>query len=310
MNYDKNSFLAGVSVGRTLKGWATAGGTNPVASGGDIDKLIDGTITTVNSDVKTVRPRAFYGEGSGIEQGLISVSMKNVTTIGDYAFYDCQALSSVIIPSIRQIGDYALKYTSSLKSINAPELYDIGKGAFGGSGIISLYAPELRNIGDYAFQESAIESLNHPNVTSVGQYAFENCTSLSDISMPSVTKIYTHAFNGCTAISEVSFKSLEGADSYAFNKCTSLSKADMGNIYLYLSSRLFYGCSSLDTLILRRTSGDIRTTSSALTGTKIASGNGYIYVPASMISTYQEDSTWSKYKSQFRAIEDYPDICG
>ena len=29
MNYDKNSFLAGISVGRTLKGWAggNAGGT-------------------------------------------------------------------------------------------------------------------------------------------------------------------------------------------------------------------------------------------------------------------------------------------
>lgn len=310
MNYDKNSFLAGVSVGRTLKGWATSGGTNPVVSGGDIDKLIDGTITTVNSDVKTVRPYAFYGVGSDIEQGLVSVSMKNVMTIKEYAFYDCQALSSMIIPSIYRIGDYALKYTTSLKSINAPELHDIGRGSFSGSGIASLYAPKLVFIDEYAFSESGIESLNYPNVTSVGQYAFQNCTSLSNISIPAVETIYTHAFDGCSSVSEVSFKLLESADSYAFNGCTSLSKADMGNIYLRLSSRLFYGCSALDTLILRRTSGDIRTTSSALTGTKIASGNGYIYVPASMISTYQADSTWSKYSSQFRAIEDYPDICG
>ena len=27
MNYDKNSFLAGISVGRTLKGWAGSGDT-------------------------------------------------------------------------------------------------------------------------------------------------------------------------------------------------------------------------------------------------------------------------------------------
>lgn len=26
MNYDKNSFCAGIAVGRTLKGWASAGG--------------------------------------------------------------------------------------------------------------------------------------------------------------------------------------------------------------------------------------------------------------------------------------------
>ena len=39
MNYDKNSFLAGVSVGRTLKGWATAGEGNGGAGGsGSWDK--------------------------------------------------------------------------------------------------------------------------------------------------------------------------------------------------------------------------------------------------------------------------------
>ena len=34
MNYDKNSFLAGVSVGRTLKGWAA--GSEGFSGGGSI----------------------------------------------------------------------------------------------------------------------------------------------------------------------------------------------------------------------------------------------------------------------------------
>ena len=33
MNYDKNSFLAGLSVGRTLKGWAGGGTTGYVIIG-------------------------------------------------------------------------------------------------------------------------------------------------------------------------------------------------------------------------------------------------------------------------------------
>lgn len=33
MNYDKNSFLAGISVGRTLKGWAA--GSEGFSGGGD-----------------------------------------------------------------------------------------------------------------------------------------------------------------------------------------------------------------------------------------------------------------------------------
>lgn len=36
MNYDKNSFLAGISVGRTLKGWAAGSeGFSGGGSGGD-----------------------------------------------------------------------------------------------------------------------------------------------------------------------------------------------------------------------------------------------------------------------------------
>lgn len=33
MNYDKNSFLAGISVGRTLKGWACGGNLSVGISG-------------------------------------------------------------------------------------------------------------------------------------------------------------------------------------------------------------------------------------------------------------------------------------
>lgn len=39
MNYDKNSFLAGISVGRTLKGWA-AGSDGFSGGGGRIAEII------------------------------------------------------------------------------------------------------------------------------------------------------------------------------------------------------------------------------------------------------------------------------
>ena len=42
----------------------------------------------------------------------------------------------------------------------------------------------------------------------------------------------------------------------------------------------------------------------------IASGTGYIYVPAALVDSYKAASNWSTYANQIRAIEDYPDICG
>jgi hypothetical protein len=44
--------------------------------------------------------------------------------------------------------------------------------------------------------------------------------------------------------------------------------------------------------------------------TPIESGTGYIYVPSVLIDYYRADTNWATFESQFRAIEDYPKICG
>ena len=37
---------------------------------------------------------------------------------------------------------------------------------------------------------------------------------------------------------------------------------------------------------------------------------GYIYVPKALLEDYKVATNWSVYADKFRAIEDYPDICG
>ena len=74
---------------------------------------------------------------------------------------------------------------------------------------------------------------------------------------------------------------------------------------------MFYGCQSLNTLILRR-SDDIcymNSPTQVFNGTPIASGTGYIYVPAALVDKYKAATNWSVYADQIRAIEDYPEIC-
>ena len=50
--------------------------------------------------------------------------------------------------------------------------------------------------------------------------------------------------------------------------------------------------------------------SNALAGTKIESGNGYIYVERAVLSQIQNETGWEDYKKALRAIEDWPDITG
>ena len=57
----------------------------------------------------------------------------SVTSIGDYAFYECTSLASITIPnSVTSIGDYAFWYCYPLTSITIPNsVTSIGRVAFG-----------------------------------------------------------------------------------------------------------------------------------------------------------------------------------
>ena len=83
---------------------------------------------------------------------------KNVTSIGNSAFYSCYSLSSVSIPQgVTSIDTYTFYNCSSLSSVSIPS-----------------------------------------SVTSIGSSAFYNCHSLSSVSIPSsVTSIGNSAFSSC-----------------------------------------------------------------------------------------------------------------
>ena len=88
----------------------------------------------------------------------------SVTSIGNYAFYECTGLTSVNIPdSVNTIGNYAFNNCSSLTSIYIPNsVTTIGSSAFEGcTGMTSIYIPN--------------------SVTTIGSSAFEGCTGMTDV---------------------------------------------------------------------------------------------------------------------------------
>lgn len=97
---------------------------------------------------------------------------------------------------------------------------------------------------------------------------------------------------------------------YCLSECPNLKKVDIDGAD-NMQTKAFYNSPLLETLILRRT--DMRIglwLPDALEGTAIANGTGYIYVPRNLINEYVTLNGWKPYANQFRAIEDYPDICG
>lgn len=137
-------------------------------------------------------------------------------------------------------------------------------------------------------QATKLETVNLPNVTSVGQYAFYNCSGLATVKLPKATSI----------------------PSQCFYSCSKLVYCDVGQASS-IAAQAFNACSALATLIIRRTGAIcVLSNTSAISNSGIATGKGYVYVPAALVASYKSNSVWSTYANQIRAIEDYPDICG
>ena len=115
---------------------------------------------------------------------------------------------------------------------------------------------------------------------------------------------------GDTALETVTFPKVAFVAGQAMESCSALTYVDLP-ICKSIDAKGFNKCSSLETLILRKSDAICTLANvSAFTGTKIASGEGYIYVPSARIESYKTATNWSTFAAQFRAIEDYPEICG
>jgi hypothetical protein len=116
--------------------------------------------------------------------------------------------------------------------------------------------------------------------------------------------------SGCTSLVTVDVHDASYISSYSFQSCTSLKKLDLHKVGT-IGTNAFTGATKFETLIIRTDTVPTLGGTNAFTNTKIKSGGtGYIYVKAAMIDQFKAATNWSTFASQFRAIEDYPDITG
>lgn len=144
----------------------------------------------------------------------------------------------------------------------------------------------------------------------VGDEALSNSIidrTISEIADNILTSVGQSAFRTCSALVMVNFPNVTSTGIAAFYSCSSLSKADFASCVSF-GNNSFYGCAALTALILRN-SEQVSSIVGNLAGTAIATGTGYIYVPAALVDAYKSTTGWSTYASQIRAIEDYPDVC-
>ena len=201
-----------------------------------------------------------------------------------------------------------MSYSSKLEAHNAElrecielaeTLPEAGEG--GGSGSNEVLTALLKR---------TITEFSDTTIEEIGSYAFYYCDVLTSVHLPSVTTMGGYAFGGCAILPEVNFPRIKKIDTNTFRGCQGLQKADFGAV-TNIATNAFYNCNKLTALIIRTpTVAYVSSTSTVFQGTPIVNGTGYIYVPSALIEQYKVQTNWTAYATQFRAIEDYPEICG
>lgn len=151
-----------------------------------------------------------------------------------------------------------------------------------------------------------------PTVDSVGDAALTNSIidkSITELQDTVVTRLRDSALSSCAALKKAVFGAVNGSQgSSIFSNCTALETVEFHQNVSF-GSYSFQLCSALKALILRSTTLCEIGSVTPLEDCSIASGNGYIYVPAALVNAYKAHSGWGQYASQIRAIEDYPEVC-
>ena len=191
----------------------------------------------------------------------------DLTHIQNYAFNYCTGLALTELPdTIREINDNAFGYCTNLALTKLPSnVYYLGGSAF--IGCTNLALTELPS-----------------GLNSILNNAFQNCKNITIKELPEgVSNLSVSVFRNCTSITEMTFL---GAVSS-------------------ISAFVFDGCSNLEKLVIpNNTTVPTLQGTNAFTGTKIASGTGYIYVPDDLVESFKTATNWSTYADQIKGMSE------
>lgn len=167
----------------------------------DGELVIEGTGAMYDFEVGTAPWYAHKDE-------IVKLTIKSgVTSVGSYAFNECDKITEVIIPNgVTTLGTHAFGYCDGLTVVSLP--------------------PSVRIIGWSAFytcRNLKVVNLSE-GVTRIGEYSFADCRNLSIINIPEgVTEIAQWAFRNCPFTSLILPSTLTAIQSNAFFDCGKLS---------------------------------------------------------------------------------------
>ena len=243
----------------------------------------------------------FSGFGGVItSQAFISAGMSTVETnaleVRSYAFASCPSLRTVSMSCCDYLAPMAFNSCSRLRSVSLPVCTVLRAYAFAYcSSLSSIELPECRRISNNAFAScTSLTYVSLPKCEYLSTMTFFNCTNLRSIDLPACTDIEGGPFMCCT-LDSVSLPVCSNANG-VFYQCT-IPTVDLPAC-TFVGNYTFVGVISS---IYLRASSVCSIASGPVFADDISEYS--VFVPASLVSDYKNDSGWSRYSSWIYPIE-------
>ena len=328
-NLISENIKSGVSI-FGVNGTLEEGGGGSGDTSGE-DSLVTGTATSYTNDRVTSIGAGVFAQISQLTSvtfpkvlsigssafahcsKLTTVSFPEATDISNQAFYGCRSLTAADFPKVATISNSAFRDCMSLTIANFPMATVISSGAFSNCTCLTTanFPKATKMIGVYAFAGcSKLTTVSFPEVTYIADSAFYRCTGLTTASFQNVATIGYYAFSSCYSLTAVSFPVAKAISLYAFYGCSRLATVSFPQAQT-IGSYTFQGCFNLKSLYLTGSSVCTLQGSNAFTSTPIggystsAGTYGSIYVPASLLTSYQTATNWTYFSSRFAPDVDF-----
>ena len=205
-----------------------------------------------------------------LRESILSIVVASgVTSVGNYAFYNCYNVETVALPEgLERIGNYAFQKCTKLTGVSMPDtVTGLGKACFSGctalaevklsAGWTECISQNTSTGVDYQGSVfngcTALKEITVPEgVTGLPNYAFNKCNYLEIVHLPStLTEIGTAAFYDCAKLQTVTgLETVTLLGESVFYGCKALTGVTLGEGLVDLPYRTFYNCTNLTEVTL------------------------------------------------------------